>query len=140
MKSNLNSPEETGAGFSPIAPQAGDVEPIESQSAPEARLLLEDGTSLPLQAGSTLAGRLDPLEDVNCDLDLGLHSGFEKGVSRQHALFTRDEEGYGIEDVGSTNGTVVNRVRIQPRERHPVRNGDVIFLGALKVVFTTESR
>ncbi|CAN5586764.1 hypothetical protein BH23ACT6_BH23ACT6_06920 [soil metagenome] len=33
-------------------------------------------------------------------------------VSRRHAVFVRDEQGYQVRDVGSLNGTYVNRERI----------------------------
>jgi predicted component of type VI protein secretion system len=48
-------------------------------------------------------------------------------VSRQHARLTRRPEGYIIEDLGSTNGTFVNGVRITGPAA--LSDGDVIGLG-----------
>jgi diguanylate cyclase (GGDEF)-like protein len=47
-------------------------------------------------------------------------------VSRQHARFEATETGYDIVDLDSTNGTLVNDVRIQ---RCPLRHEDVIVIG-----------
>jgi hypothetical protein len=48
-------------------------------------------------------------------------------VSRQHARIVRDGALLVIEDMGSTNGTFVNGVRLT--SRHALANGDVISLG-----------
>jgi hypothetical protein len=48
-------------------------------------------------------------------------------ISRKHAKLTRLEQGFAIEDLGSTNGTFINGQRIVAR--HALRPGDVISLG-----------
>lgn len=48
-------------------------------------------------------------------------------VSRHHLRFTRTEDGYTIEDLGSTNGTFINGQRITGFR--PMNNGDMIGLG-----------
>jgi steroid delta-isomerase-like uncharacterized protein len=51
----------------------------------------------------------------------------DKGLSRFHARLTKTDEGYTLEDLGSTNGTFVNgKVIISPK---PLENGDQIGLG-----------
>ncbi|NPA06112.1 MAG: FHA domain-containing protein [Chloroflexi bacterium] len=45
-------------------------------------------------------------------------------VSRHHARLFPQEEGWAIEDLGSTNGTWVNSERLRPHEPHPLRPGD----------------
>jgi len=56
-------------------------------------------------------------------------------VSRQHArVFFRNEE-YFIEDLGSTNGTYVNGIKVV---RCVLRNSDQINIGGVKVLFTEE--
>ena len=54
-------------------------------------------------------------------------------ISRRHAKIARDEEGaYAVEDLGSTNGTIVNGHRIdKPELLYP---GDTIEVGATKLV------
>ncbi len=56
-------------------------------------------------------------------------------VSRSHAELRCGEHGYAIKDVGSLNGTYVNRVRVDEVE---LRNGDEIQIGKyrFKFVFT----
>jgi len=63
--------------------------------------------------------------------------GFEQGVSRRHAIITSDENGYVLEDLGSTNGTIVNREKIAPGTPVNLVEGDVIHLGKMKAVFHT---
>jgi FHA domain/zinc-ribbon domain len=53
-------------------------------------------------------------------------------VSRRHAEFSRSGQGYVVRDVGSLNGTYVNRERI---EEATLRHGDEVQIGAFKLVF-----
>lgn len=53
-------------------------------------------------------------------------------VSRRHAEVRRADEGFAIHDVGSLNGTYVNRERV---EEASLRNGDEIQVGKFKLVF-----
>ncbi|MBA2691707.1 MAG: FHA domain-containing protein [Rubrobacter sp.] len=56
-------------------------------------------------------------------------------VSRKHAEVLRGDHGFRIRDVGSLNGTYVNRVRVDSVD---LRNGDEIQVGKyrFKFVFT----
>ena len=74
------------------------------------------GRRHPLKGALTL-GR-DPVNDLMLDLD---------DVSRQHAQVVPDEDGWAVEDLGSTNGTHVNGVEV--RGRSPLRNGDLLKVG-----------
>ncbi len=49
-----------------------------------------------------------------------------EGISRRHARIGRDDSGWFIEDLGSTNGTQVNDVRIT---RHALADGDLLRCG-----------
>ena len=50
-----------------------------------------------------------------------------RAVSRQHAVITRGEEdGYYLKDLGSTNGTSVNRKKALPEELILLKEGDEI--------------
>ncbi len=53
-------------------------------------------------------------------------------VSRKHAEIERGEKGYRIRDVGSLNGTYVNRVRVDAVD---LRNGDEIQIGKYRFKF-----
>jgi pSer/pThr/pTyr-binding forkhead associated (FHA) protein len=55
-------------------------------------------------------------------------------VSRCHAVIGRSATGgFYITDVGSSNGTFVNRRRLAPLERRPLRDGDLIGLSTVQV-------
>jgi pSer/pThr/pTyr-binding forkhead associated (FHA) protein len=53
-------------------------------------------------------------------------------VSRKHAEIERGERGFRIRDVGSLNGTYVNRVRVDAVD---LRNGDEIQVGKYRFKF-----
>ncbi len=54
-------------------------------------------------------------------------------VSRAHALFEQAGGAWTIEDRGSSNGTLVNAVRINGP--HVLRDGDVVRVGRTQVIF-----
>jgi len=78
----------------------------------------ELGTRYPLTKKEMTIGR-NPMADIWMD---------ETGISRQHTRLVRREEGkgYRIEDLGSTNGVLVNGERITSAD---LRNGDKIAVG-----------
>ena len=49
------------------------------------------------------------------------------------------DSGFFITDVGSQSGTYVNRRRLQPQSRQPLRDGDMIELGDLVVEFFVDN-
>ncbi len=53
-------------------------------------------------------------------------------VSRRHAVFRRSPEGYTVADVGSLNGTYVNRDRI---DEIRLSGGDEVQIGKYRLVF-----
>ena len=53
-------------------------------------------------------------------------------VSRNHALLVRRSDGLYIDDLGSLNGTYVNRRRI---ESHRLQNGDELQVGKYKLTY-----
>ena len=57
-------------------------------------------------------------------------------VSRRHAEIRRGEGSFALHDVGSLNGTYVNRERV---EDAPLQTGDEIQIGKFKLVFLTGS-
>jgi FHA domain len=56
-------------------------------------------------------------------------------VSRNHALLVRRRDGLYIDDLGSLNGTYVNRHRI---ESHRLQNGDELQIGKYKLTYLDE--
>ena len=83
-------------------------------------------------------GRLDPTSASFPDVDLTRDDALDKGISRRHAKITRRGREVFIEDLGSMNGTFVNRKKLTPYLPEALRNGDQLQLGKLmlRVSFT----
>jgi hypothetical protein len=54
--------------------------------------------------------------------------GFNKAVSRIHCKIIYQSGLYYLVDLGSANGTFINKSRIAAQQMHPIKNGDVIRL------------
>ncbi|MDT5061598.1 MAG: hypothetical protein QOH63_2057 [Acidobacteriota bacterium] len=98
-----------------------------------ARLVIERGRSagkqFPLSDEESQIGRWDADGGIFPDVDLDADDP-EAKVSRRHARIMRRNEQYFIEDLGSTNGTFINRGRrLLPGDRQPLRDGDEIIVG-----------
>jgi len=76
-------------------------------------------------------GRLDPASASFPDIDLTNDGGLEKGVSRRHAKITRRGSEVFIEDLGSINGTFLNRKKLTPYLPQALKSGDELQLGRL---------
>ena len=83
-------------------------------------------------------GRLDPASASFPDIDLTSDGGPAKGVSRRHAKITRRGSEVFIEDLGSINGTFLNRKKLTPYFPQALKTGDELQLGKLilRVSFT----
>jgi pSer/pThr/pTyr-binding forkhead associated (FHA) protein len=87
------------------------------------------GKQFPIGTGGSDIGRWDADGGVFPDVDLDTDDP-EAKVSRRHARISCENGQYVIEDLGSTNGTFVNRGRrLKPGERQPVNDGDEIIVG-----------
>ena len=53
-------------------------------------------------------------------------------VSRRHAEFRHGAQGWSVQDVGSLNGTYVNRVRVDDQQ---LRGGDEVQIGKFRFIF-----
>jgi hypothetical protein len=81
------------------------------------------GSKFVLDNDVTKAGR-HPDSDIFLD---------DVTVSRRHAEIQHDTDGYRLRDVGSLNGTYLNRERIESEA--PLQNGDELQIGKFKLVF-----
>lgn len=98
-----------------------------------ARLIIQRGRStgkqFSLHEDEAQIGRWDADGGVFPDVDLDADDP-EAKVSRRHARITRRGDEYFVEDLGSTNGTFVNRGRrLLPGDRQALRDGDEIIVG-----------
>jgi FHA domain/zinc-ribbon domain len=124
-------PDNTTITFHPTAP----ADPTEEELAVELDQVPEDlamlvvkrgpqaGSRFALDAQVTTAGRHP---DSSIFLD-------DITVSRRHAEIERRGDRYSVRDVGSLNGTYVNRERID--EETELENGDEVQIGKFKLVF-----
>lgn len=53
------------------------------------------------------------------------------GVSRQHAVISKDEEGYKLKDLSSTNGTWLNETRLNANQPYTLQSGDIVRFGQI---------
>jgi len=87
------------------------------------------GKEFPVHEDEAYIGRWDADSGIFPDVDLDSDDP-EAKVSRRHARITRLSEQYFIEDLGSTNGTFVNRGRrLLPGDRQLLNDGDEIIIG-----------
>ena len=100
----------------------------DSEAAPDAHLLVEEGPEpgkVFRLGGSNVLGR-------SAENDVGLP---DDTVSVQHASIAFRNGQWWLEDLGSSNGTLLNRTPIdQPLV---VTSGDKISLGSVQLVFKT---
>src|SRR5450432_1368732 len=85
------------------------------------------GSRFLLDAETTTAGR-HPESDIFLD---------DVTVSRRHAEFKQTSDGFAVRDVGSLNGTYVNRERIDETLLHA---GDEVQIGKFRLVFLSGQR
>jgi pSer/pThr/pTyr-binding forkhead associated (FHA) protein len=96
--------------------------------------LLETGDILPIsERNECTMGRLSENQPIEPDIDLTPFKAFDNGVSRLHAVIRKSEGNVVLVDLGSSNGTYVNGVRIMPNIEQPLRHGDIVALGKLKM-------
>jgi FHA domain len=87
------------------------------------------GQEFQLESGNNLVGRWDPETGAFPEVDLDADDP-EAKVSRKHALIRIDGGKITIEDIGSLNGTYVNRQpRLQPGTPLDLKDGDEIIIG-----------
>ncbi len=109
--------------------ETGELTPVDIED------VTAEGGALVIRTGGGRAGESFAIEgdrmtigrspDANVFLD-------DVTVSRNHALLVRRRDGLYIDDLGSLNGTYVNRRRI---ESHRLQNGDELQVGKYKLTY-----
>ncbi len=121
----------------PASPNRTSVARIEQSSISGqeilARLVIERGGRIGkefvITGVETSIGRWDADSGIFPDVDLD-EDDPEAKISRRHARIIRQSGQYLIEDLGSTNGTFVNRGRrLLPGKRHALQHGDEVIVG-----------
>ncbi len=95
------------------------------------------GTEFTLAPVESNIGRWDADNGIFPDVDLDAHDS-EAKVSRRHARIIHENGKFMIEDLGSTNGTYINRGRrLIPGTPHILNDGDEIIVGKTFLRFYT---
>ncbi len=86
-----------------------------------------------IEKDENLVGRRDPQSNIFPEVDLSKFDPQTK-ISRRHARIWREGSQFMVEDLGSSNGTVVlptvnDTVRLMPHQPYPLANGDKLRLG-----------
>jgi pSer/pThr/pTyr-binding forkhead associated (FHA) protein len=104
--------------------------------APSVLIVAASGAALPLPAAAqAIVGRGDPVSNFYPDLDLNPHGALDNGVGRRHLRLFVQAGQLMIEDLDSTNGTVLNGQKLAPRQPQPLRDGDQVIVGKLLLRF-----
>lgn len=115
-----------GLANQPPNPQGGGQESA-------AKLVIERGgrvgREFAITGIETSIGRWDADSGIFPDIDLD-EDDPEAKISRRHARIIRHSGQFLIEDLGSTNGTFINRGRrLLPGKRHILQHGDEVIVG-----------
>jgi len=106
---------------------ASDVSAVENLPAGSAMLLVQrgpdSGARFLLDRDAVSVGR-HPDSDIFLD---------DISVSRRHGTFTRGGAGYSVADLGSLNGTYVNRDRIDSEVA--LSGGDEVQIGKYRLIY-----
>jgi len=78
-------------------------------------------------------GRITEGQPILPDVDLTPYEAYSQGVSRLHAALKIVNKSIAVVDLGSSNGTRVNGEKINPNVDFPIKHGDIIALGRLKI-------
>jgi pSer/pThr/pTyr-binding forkhead associated (FHA) protein len=108
--------------------ETGELKAVDPEQAADSATLVirsgggRSGEAFPVSGDQMRIGR-SPDAEVFLD---------DVTVSRNHALLVRRRDGMYIDDLGSLNGTYVNRQRI---ESHKLTDGDEVQVGKYKLTF-----
>src|SRR5687768_16868520 len=88
-----------------------------------------EGKEFPIDANVVTVGRWDPDSGAFPDIDL-TNDDVDAKISRKHAKILAKAGQFFLEDLGSLNGSYINRgERMIPGEPTPLKNGDEVILG-----------
>jgi pSer/pThr/pTyr-binding forkhead associated (FHA) protein len=119
------------------AAQSAESEADETEPRPAGPCFVaEDGRRhFAVPANDAVIGRFDPVTESEPDIDL-TEVDSKRSVSRRHARVVRTVDGQVlIEEIGVLNGTFINGARLSPGEPHPLRDGDEVGFGTVKMRF-----
>ncbi len=109
--------------------ETGELKPVDMEQ------VAAEGATLAIRSGGGRAGELFTVAGERMTIGRSPEAEVfldDVTVSRNHALLVRRRDGLYIDDLGSLNGTYVNRRRI---ESHRLQNGDELQVGKYKLTY-----
>ena len=132
LERNLSDPSLSLSSLSGYVRGSGGTPPVSESNIPSRRV------ENPIQQLRLIALRTPTQFELVVDRDeyiIGRKADavhgvipFNGAIGRVHCKITRSGFGYRIEDLGSANGTYVNRQRLLPHKPVAIKNGDLIRL------------
>lgn len=110
--------------------EAGEMQPVDIDEVVE-----EAGAALVIRSGGGRVGESFKITEERVSIGRSPDAGVfldDVTVSRNHALLVSRRDGLYIDDLGSLNGTYVNRRRI---ESHRLEDGDEIQIGKYRLSY-----
>jgi hypothetical protein len=108
---------------------SGELKPVDIDE------VVADGATLAIRSGGGRAGEVFEVKGDRTQIGRSPDAEVfldDVTVSRNHALLVRRRDGLYVDDLGSLNGTYVNRRRI---ESHKLANGDELQIGKYKLTY-----
>ena len=108
---------------------SGDLRPVDIDE------VAAEGATLAIRSGGGRAGEVFEIKGEQTQIGRSPDAEVfldDVTVSRNHALLVRRRDGLYVDDLGSLNGTYVNRRRI---ESHKLANGDELQVGKYKLTY-----
>ena len=109
--------------------EAGELKPVDLQQ------VTGEGATLVIRSGGGRSGEVFNVSGERMTIGRSPDAEIfldDVTVSRNHALLVRRRDGLYIDDLGSLNGTYVNRRRI---ESHKLAGGDELQVGKYKLTY-----
>ena len=109
--------------------ESGDLRPVDIDE------VVAEGATLAIRSGGGRAGEVFEIKGERTQIGRSPDAEVfldDVTVSRNHALLVRRRDGLYVDDLGSLNGTYVNRRRI---ESHKLANGDELQVGKYKLTY-----
>ena len=109
--------------------ETGELKPVDLQP------VVADGAALVIRSGGGRSGESFTIAGERMTIGRSPEAEVfldDVTVSRNHALLVRRRDGLYIDDLGSLNGTYVNRRRI---ESHKLLDGDELQIGKYKLTY-----
>jgi hypothetical protein len=113
-----------------VSEETGEYEPVSVEAE-----VGKAGAALVIRSGGGRAGETFAIDEERMSIGRTPDASIfldDVTVSRNHALLVERQDGHFIDDLGSLNGTYVNRRRI---ESHLLEDGDEIQIGKYKLSY-----